>query len=226
MPWLKGDWVLTRLFRFRCVSAVLGLAVAAGWVPRAAAANVTYTYVGNPFNDLRNGGVCPPVCSVTGSFTISQPLAPNLPEVTVITPLSFSLSSAGITLTDGEPGDTSLAVGTDASGAITTWSWVVVGPAASPIARILTESVTDVQADDVRVGGGPPPFVGPVLGLIQNDPGSWTSSVPEPAALFLIGAGLIAIAGARRFIPPGARRLDRSSSPAEPEDSLQSCRRS
>jgi hypothetical protein len=150
---------------------------------------ITYTYTGNPFNDLRNGATCPPVCSVTGSFTVAQALAPDLP-LTTITPLSFNISSGGITLTDGEPTDTSLAVGTDGSGAITSWVWVVVGPAASPTARILTENVSSVVADDFREGNNPPPFVGPTLGLIQNDPGTW-SSVPEPGSLPLVSSGVL-----------------------------------
>jgi hypothetical protein len=45
-----------------------------------------YAYTGNQFNDFRNGGTCPPVCNVIGFFTVAQPLAANLPELTLITP--------------------------------------------------------------------------------------------------------------------------------------------
>jgi hypothetical protein len=136
----------------------------------------------------------PPTCNVTGYFDLAAPLADSMPLI-VITPLSFSITSGTVTLTDGEPTDTSLAVGTDASGAINTWVWQVVGPAASPTARILTEDVLSVAAD--RVGTNPPPFVGPVLGLIQNDPGTWTEA-PEPEGLPILGIGFLGIIGAVR----------------------------
>jgi hypothetical protein len=68
---------------------------------------ITYSYTGNQFNDLRNGGTCPPDCNVVGSFTLVQPLGADLPEGTIVTPVAFSISSGGITLIDGEPTDTS-----------------------------------------------------------------------------------------------------------------------
>jgi hypothetical protein len=115
--------------------------IASGLGTQAAWADTIYAYTGNPFNEFFNGGQCPPDCSVTGWFIVATPLAPNLPETT-ITPPSFSLSSGGITLTTGDPLNSSLSVGTDASGAIIEWSWVEVGPADNPDARILTESVS------------------------------------------------------------------------------------
>jgi hypothetical protein len=172
------------------------MALLAGLAVPGSHANVTYTYTGNLFNDFRNGGACPPVCNVTGAFTVAQPLLPNLASV-AITPLSFSLSSAGITLTSGVPADSSLSITTNAQARITNWSWVEVGPASSPTARILTQNVPGFEFDDVRVGNQPPPFVGPVLGLLQNDPGTW-SSVPEPASILLGGAGLLLTLGYRR----------------------------
>jgi len=167
----------------------------------SARADAIYTYTGNAFNEFFNGGACPPVCDVTGSFTVADPLAANLPELTLITPISFTLTSAGVTLTDGEPTDSSLYVATDATGAIVEWSWVEVGPAASPDARILTENDSSIAADDVRLGTNPPPFVGPRLGQISDDPGTWvetTTAVPEPGNLLLVCVGLLAIAGVAR----------------------------
>lgn len=182
--------------RMELVISLLGVCLAAGLSVDPAYGDVIYTYTGNQFNDLRNGATCPPTCNVTGYFDLAAPLADNMP-LTVITPLSFSITSGTATLTDGEPTDTSLAVGTDASGAINTWVWQVVGPAVSPTARILTEYVSSVAADDVRIGTDPPPFVGPVLGLIQNDHGKWTE-VPEPEGLPILGIGLLGIIGAVR----------------------------
>ncbi len=169
--------------------------VAAALMTSYARANAIYVYTGQPFNDFRNGGSCPPTCRITGSFTVPVPLAPNLPSLTEITPLSFTISSGNVTLTNGEPTDTSLAVGTDASGAITTWSWVVVGPASSPTARLLTQKTTpEFTFDDVRIGNSPPPNVGPVIALVQGAPGTWsTTAVPEPGTICQIAGGLLII---------------------------------
>src|SRR5208283_1399927 len=120
-------------------SALLCL-IAMGFMAGNAFATTTYYYTGNAFNDFRNGGACPPTCSVTGSFTVATPLAPDLP-LTLITPISFSLSAGLTTLVDGDPANTSLDVSTDAFGAISTWSWVVLGPEASISARILTQNL-------------------------------------------------------------------------------------
>ena len=107
-----------------------------GFMTGSALATTTYDYTGNAFNDFRNGGACPPTCNITGSFTVATPLAPDLP-LTLITPISFSLSAGLTTLVDGDPANTSLEVSTDASGAISTWSWVVLGPEASISAEFL-----------------------------------------------------------------------------------------
>jgi uncharacterized protein (TIGR03437 family) len=52
-----------------------------------AAGPATYSFESIPFNQF-NGTVCPSTCRITGSFTLAQPLAPNLKSAT--------LSSAGI----------------------------------------------------------------------------------------------------------------------------------
>jgi hypothetical protein len=185
--------------RQTALPGLLAAALMACSTARIARADTTYSYTGNAFNDFRNGGACPPTCNVTGSFTVATPLAPELP-LTVITPISFTLTSSLVTLTDGDPSGSSLAVATDASGAIVAWAWVELGPAGNIAARILTEDTPDTVADDVRLGNNAPPFVGfggPTIGLVQNDPGIWTQT-PEPSFLLpLAGVLLLAFGRAR-----------------------------
>ena len=170
--------------------------IATCFMAGSALATTTYYYTGNPFNDFRNGGACPPTCSVTGSFTVATPLAPDLP-LTLITPISFSLSAGLTTLVDGDPANTSLEVSTDASGAISTWSWVVLGPEASISARILTENQPGLAADSVHFGNTAP-FAGPLAAEVLNDPGTW-SEVPEPSYPVLLSIALfLVICGVRR----------------------------
>ena len=88
-----------------------------GPLSAAARADVVYTYQGNAFNTYPTGLSCPPVCRVTGSFTLAAALAPNL-DLAAITPSSFAISAAGTTLTDHVPGDSSLAISTDGTGTI------------------------------------------------------------------------------------------------------------
>ena len=61
-------------------------------------AQTTYFYNGNPFTAFAGGLSCPPECHITGSFTVAQPLAPNLNQVT-ITPISFRFTDGNVTLT-------------------------------------------------------------------------------------------------------------------------------
>lgn len=172
--------------------ATLPWLIAMSFMAGSALATTTYYYTGNPFNDFRNGGACPPTCSVTGSFTVATPLAPDLP-LTLITPISFRLSAGLMTLVDGDPANTSLEVSTDDSGAISTWSWVVLGPEASISARILTENQPGLAADSVHFGNTPP-FAGPLAAEVLNDPGTW-SDTPEPRYPISVGVGVLLILG-------------------------------
>jgi hypothetical protein len=42
-----------------------------------ARADETYTYTGNPFTAFSGTDACPPVCSLSGSFTVATPLGDN-----------------------------------------------------------------------------------------------------------------------------------------------------
>ena len=80
-----------------------------------ASATVTYSYVGNPFDQWGQGYQCPPVCNVDGTFTLAQPLAPNLPEFTLITPISMTLESRGVSLTLANVAQYHITLSTDSS---------------------------------------------------------------------------------------------------------------
>jgi len=163
---------------------------------------VTYTYTGNPFTSWGGAYACPPVCDVDGSFTVAQPLAPNLPELTVFMPISMTLTSGGVTLTLGVnccvPVETALQVSTDAFGNIVYFSFVMYGDPNT--ARILAQYVTDTGGtfDDIRYldSNG---IRMPIAGINYDDPGTWSvTSIPEPSSLLLLGTGLIGAVGVIR----------------------------
>ena len=60
-------------------------------------ADTTYTYAGNTFNQFGGGSSCPSRCSISGSFTVGSPLAPNFSGFFV--PTAFSFTDGAVTMT-------------------------------------------------------------------------------------------------------------------------------
>src|SRR5215469_1226497 len=86
------------------------------------AASTTYNITGNPFTVFTGSAACPPDCNISGSFTLSQPLPPNLSNAT-ITPTSFSFTVGTTNLTQANvPSATFTGISTDTSGYIASWS--------------------------------------------------------------------------------------------------------
>jgi hypothetical protein len=106
---------------------------AAGYLPPVQAQTTTYSYTGLPLLGGTFNG-CQPNCSVTGSFTVSQPLPANLGKmvhginrgVPVPFLVSYSFSAGSVTLNNINcpilPRQSFLDVATDGSGAIIGWS--------------------------------------------------------------------------------------------------------
>jgi len=125
-----------------CASVVLLCTVAS--------ANVTYSYMGNPFDQFGQGYQCPPVCNVVGSFTVAQPLPPNLPEFSLVTPLSMTLDSGGVSLTLANVAQYQITLSTDGSGNIGYFSLFMYGDPGT--ARIVAQytSVAGGTFDDIH----------------------------------------------------------------------------
>jgi hypothetical protein len=60
-------------------------------------ADTTYTYTGNTFNQFGGGASCRSQCSISGSFTVGSPLAPNFNAY--FTPTAFSFTDDNVTIT-------------------------------------------------------------------------------------------------------------------------------
>jgi hypothetical protein len=85
-------------------------------------ASTTYNITGTPFTTFTGSATCPPDCNITGSFTLPQPLPPNLSNAT-IAPTSFSFTVGTTNLNPANVTSVIFAgISTDASGYITNWA--------------------------------------------------------------------------------------------------------
>ena len=129
---------MCRLF-YQLVCAVLFLASLSTVVP---AQTTTYTYTGNPFTGFSNTA-CPPICRITGSFSVAQPLPQNS-TVSLSTPSSFSFTDGFDTITggantcgpDGQGACFTLNGTTNAQGQIVSW-WLDISIGANPSTSVV-----------------------------------------------------------------------------------------
>jgi hypothetical protein len=158
------------------------LFAAVGWtltvIIGIAKADTIYTYTGNQFASATNPYTT--AMSVSGSFTLSSPLATNLSN-DVITPTSFSFFDGVQTLTEANQNYTFefFDVDTDAFGNITKWT-VNLSLSGTPAHQIFTACGIAKCFDSGQSGNS----------FAIGDPGTWsvssTSAVPGP----IVGAGL------------------------------------
>jgi sugar lactone lactonase YvrE len=133
-------------------------------------ASTTYNITGNPFTSFSGSVTCPPYCNISGSFSLPQPLAPNLSNLT-ITPASFSFTVGTANLNQGNTTSASFTnVSTDASGSITSWTISLSNASFS----ILTNNVPDDVADNFTI-------TAPQGSASNtNSPATWPKTVVTP----------------------------------------------
>jgi hypothetical protein len=186
--------------------------VALGPCALSAGADTTYTYTGNPFNVFPpswSGEACPPVCGVSGSFTLAAPLPANLyldlidlPGTSGADPnihlLSTSFSDGGGVWNPENSLITNFRISTDQFGVITNWS----------IAFDLYAYWYNL--DTLGPGFGVPEDLSFLPGAggkssIKFNPGTWSvtdppaQGVPEPSTLLLLSAGASFVFAFRRM---------------------------
>ncbi len=172
---------------YKLISAALLCFMLTVCIAAPAKADSTYTYTGNPFTGFYGGASCPPSCSLSGSFTVSSPLAPGLVFGTV-TPVSFSFTDGGFTITSSDYSG-NIFVDTNSLGQIDGWQIdIVSGPSSSHYQIVSTLSGDQGSYYTTSTSS---------QAYNSEDPGTWaasTTGVPEPPSLVMLSIGILALA--------------------------------
>jgi len=172
----------------------------------ALAGPVTYTYIGNPFNQFSNL-TCPPDCAISGSFTLPVAIGDNFSG-----DINLDLTNSLFDFTDGNV-DISFSndiegpiffIQTNATGAIVNWSISLAAGGCVGHSTICNQLITSPASDGVSIEDTTSEdcfFLGIdcILGSAQNlnDPGTWSASSampsPEPSSLLLLSTGVLCL---------------------------------
>jgi sugar lactone lactonase YvrE len=133
-------------------------------------ASTSYSIGGNAFTSFSGSAACPPDCNVSGSFSLPQPLAPNLSNAT-ITPASFSFTVGTTNLNQSNVTSATFTnVSTDASGSITSWAISLSNANFSIVTNNASENVTDSFTIVTPQGSA----------SNNNSPATWPKTVVTP----------------------------------------------
>jgi hypothetical protein len=152
-----------------------------GLSARCVKATTTYTYSGNDFTFVNSPFTTSD--SIQGNFTIAT-LADNL-SFGSITPTSYDFTDGVETGNQTNSIVDEFEVSTNGGGQITEWD-IEIGLDGGFITTDYAGSIIGGTDIGNNGDGG--------IGFVNNDPGTWTATSPEPSTFVLIPAGLVALA--------------------------------
>jgi hypothetical protein len=182
-------------------------------------ADTVYVYSGSAYNTFSSAGFQP--SGLSGSFTVATSLAGNL-SLASISPTSFSFTDGFFTQTNTTLFTSSqFLISTDSLGNITAWD-IVLGRSSpgSPLFLHECNPGSDVNGSTYTMAsfssGGTShdssscthgdDFTGQVVQVTDTasvgSAGNWQriEAVPEPATIFLVGAGIVGVGRRRKRI--------------------------
>jgi hypothetical protein len=183
-------------------------------------ADTTYTYDGAAFDQFV-GVTCPPICHITGSFTLPNPIAPNTEyhfntrsTISDPAPLAFSFDAGFGAITLGNELDGSIEAITDANGDFSRWLVTVqqllpASPGCDSVISFVYNSVSAINEGYVNCFDTDDNLISYESGIsiisTTTTPMVWTTaaSTPEPGAFTLVLSGLLLVIGRfpRKFPP-------------------------
>jgi hypothetical protein len=181
-------------------------------------ADTVYVYTGSAYNTFSTLGYQP--TGVSGSFTVATSLAANL-SLATISPGSFSFTDGFFTLANSTQFSSSqFQISTDGSGNITAWSITLfraspgsplflhecnpgsdVNGSAYTIALFSSAGTSHDSSSCMHGDDSTGQVVFTTDTASVTTAGSWQriESVPEPATIFLVGAGILGVAKRRNL---------------------------
>jgi len=177
MPQRKADELRGMIFFVVGLCSLLAPGLLAG------AGRTTYSFVSVPLTQFV-GTACPPTCRITGSFTVTQPLAPNITLTPAqlggsgsFTPDSFSFTDGVTTFTNLNSTTSGFAVNTDANGNIVEWGIYMGNTTLGPGISLYYAGPTELTQEGINVNSYQAYFQ--ALGVVG---GTWTVAAAAPAA--------------------------------------------
>ncbi len=186
------NWAVRVLLVGALLSIVLAPAAKAGPI-------TTYTYTGPAFTTFTGVAACPVQCDLSGSFTVSSPLAGGLINAT-ITPTSFSFTDGLNTLTNlnttgGGDQANFLLFSTNSFAQITQWEVILQHVSLGEMETY--GSIGGPSADETWIGN-PGTTSGTASWAGEGGTSSpWVPSspagIPEPTTFLLLRTGLLGL---------------------------------
>jgi hypothetical protein len=178
-------------------------------------ADTTYTYDGAAFDQFF-GVTCPPICHITGSFTLANPIAPNtdyrfstVSNISDPAPLAFSFDAGFGAITLAKHTDSGIHVITDANGDFSRWAVTLnqflsvpgcvstVGFSYNSLEAANLGLVNCFDADNNLLSEelGQSVISATTTPMVWTTTSSNPTSTPEPGGIALTLSGLLVIAG-------------------------------